>query len=378
MENKKMQRMLPALSVLALVILIPALGPRAQEVQVEIAQPTLHFLTADTGQENRGIEPSGVAPIGDGSLLLVACDKNESLMVVEAATGRVKQSLKLGTFGNRPKWEDLAQDDERTYYVIGSRFVEVPAQAGAEKKLMDVSRLLRFRLRSDGVGGTPLVIDSESIMEWDISDALAAEGYHRDAWKNEVNIEGLTVRTLRDPLGHVTLRELVIGLREPHNSIRTYAANITELPAPNAKLALSPLFRFRVGKRAGVLSQLSSIDYLPEWNGFFILTSTEDKSNRYHGNTLWFLSDEKILASRPTQLPPDKLKLADLRLVEPQKVWVFGLDGKAEGLSVLAEEAASSASPVRRARVALVYDNDTAKTGHLGLLQFITLLEWPE
>jgi hypothetical protein len=102
MENKKMQGMLPALSVLALVILIPALGPRAQEVQVEIAQPTLHFLTADTGQENRGIEPSGVAPIGDGSLLLVACDKNESLMVVEAATGRVKQSLKLGTFGNRP------------------------------------------------------------------------------------------------------------------------------------------------------------------------------------------------------------------------------------------------------------------------------------
>jgi len=364
---------------LGLVILIPALAARAQEVQVEIAQPTVRFLTADTGREDRKIEPSGVEPIGDGTLLLVACDKSESLAVVEAATGRIKQWLKLGTFKNMPKWEDLARDDEGAYYVIGSRFVEEPAEEGTQKKLMDVSRLLRFRLRSDGAGGAPFVIDSESIIEWDIGDALAAEGYHRDPRKNEVNIEGLTVRTLRDAAGgHVTMRELVVGLRKPHNSIRAYAANITELPAPNAKLALSPLFRFHAGKRAGVLSQLSSLDYLPEWNGFFILTSTEDKNNHYHGNTLWFLSDEKISASRPAELPPDKLKLADLRPVEPQKVWLFGLDGKAEGISVLSEEAASSGSQARRARVALVYDNDTAKTGNLGLMQFITLLEWPE
>ena len=78
---------------------------------------------------------------------------------------------------------------------------------------------------------------------------------------------------------------------------------------------------------------------MPAWNGFFILTSTEDRSNRYHGNTLWFLSDEKISGSCPGQLPPDKLKLADLLLVEPQKVWLFGLDVKAEGVCVLSEEA---------------------------------------
>ena len=179
---------------------------------------------------------------------------------------------------------------------------------GTQKRLMAVPRLLRFRLRSDGAGGTPLVIDSESIVEWDIGDALAAEGYHRDPRKNEVNIEGLTVRTLRDKAGQVTLRELVVGLRERHNPIRVYAADITELPAPNAKLALSPLFRFYAGERQGILSELSSIDYMPAWNGFFILTSTEDKSNRYHGNTLWFLSDERISASRPAQLPPEKNK----------------------------------------------------------------------
>ena len=186
------------------------------------------------------------------------------------------------------------------------------------------------------------------------------------------------MRTLRDPAGSVTLRELVIGLREPHNPIRVYAADITALPAPNAKLALNPLFRFHAGKRGGILSQLSSIDYLPAWNGFFILTSTEDSSNRYHGNTVWFLSDEKISASRPAQLQPDKLKLADLRLVEPQKVWVFGIDGKVEGLCVLSEEAASSGRQTRRARLALVYDNDTQKTGNPGSFQFLTLLRWPE
>ena len=245
-----MWRILPASCVtfLGLVLLLPTLAVRAQEVQVEIVQPPMRFLTADTGREDRKIEPSGVAPIGDGSLLLVACDKNACLSVVEAATGRIKQSFSVGVFDNRPKWEDLAHDDEGAYYVIGSRFVEEPAEEGTQKRLMAVPRLLRFRLRSDGAGGTPFAIDSESIVEWDIGDALAAEGYHRDPRKNEVNIEGLTVRTLRDKAGQVTLRELVVGLREPHNPIRVYAADITQLPAPNAKLALSPLFRFDAGE----------------------------------------------------------------------------------------------------------------------------------
>jgi hypothetical protein len=207
---------------------------------------------------------------------------------------------------------------------------------------------------------------------------LAAEGYHRDPRKNEVNIEGLTVRTLRDKAAQVTRRELVVGLREPYGPVRVYASDITQLPASNAKLPLKPLFRFDAGRRDGVTSQLSSIDYMPEWNGFFILTSTEDRSNRYHGNTLWFLSDEKISASRPAQLPADKIKLSDLPLVEPKKVWLFGPDVKAEGVCVLSEELASSGNPVRRARLALVYDNDTTKTGNPGALQFVTLLRWPE
>ena len=371
---------LPASCVtfLGLILLLPALAVRAQEVQVEMIQPPMPFLTADTGSEDRKIEPSGVATIGDGSLLLVACDKNACLSVVEAATGRIKQSFSVGVVDKRPKWEDLTHDDEGAYYVIGSRFVEEAAEGGIEKKIIAVPRLLRFRLRSVDPGETRFAIDSESIVEWDIGDALAAEGYRRDPRKNEVNIEGLAVRTLRNKAGQITLRELVVGLREPYNPVRVYASDITQLPAPNATLALQPLFIFDAGKRGGILSQLSSIDYMPEWNGFFILTSTEDKSNRYHGNTLWFLSDEKISASRPTQVSPDKIKLGDLRLVEPQKVWLFGLDGKAEGVCVLSEGAASSESQARRARLALVYDNDTSKTGKPGALQFVTLLRWPD
>ena len=375
-----MQRILRALchSFLGLVILIPALAARAQEVQVEFVYPPVRFLSGDTGADDERIEPSGVEPIGDGSLLLIADDKRAGLVVVEAATGRAKHSLLMGISDKRPKWEELAHDDEGGYYVIGSRFFEEPSKDGADKKTIAVPRLLRFRLQSDGGRETSPVVDPESIIEWDITEALVAAGYRRDVRKNEVNIEGLAVRTLRDPVGRLTLRELVVGLREPHDSARAYAANITVFPAPNAKLALYPLFRFDAGLRAGIPSHVSSLDYLAAWRGFFVLTSTEDQDNRYHGNTLWFLSDDKIAAALPAALPRDTVNLDDLRFVEPQKVLVFGLDVKAEGLCVLSEEAGSSKSPVRRARLALVYDNDTAKTGEPGLLQFITLLRWPD
>lgn len=130
-----MLRILPASCVtfLGLVLLLPTLAVRAQEVQVEIVQPPMHFLTADTGREDRKIEPSGVALIGNGRLLLVACDKNACLSVVEAATGWIKQSFSVGVIDKRPKWEDLAHDDEGAYYVIGSRFVEEPAERGDAK-----------------------------------------------------------------------------------------------------------------------------------------------------------------------------------------------------------------------------------------------------
>src|SRR4029450_9029571 len=98
-----MRRILASFTlVFGLVVLLPALAVRAQSVKVEFVEPPMRFLTADTGREDREIEPSGVAPIGDGSLLLVACDKNACLSVVEAATGRIKQSFSVGVFDDSP------------------------------------------------------------------------------------------------------------------------------------------------------------------------------------------------------------------------------------------------------------------------------------
>src|SRR5262245_51330933 len=135
-----MRRILPlsCTPILGLALLLPALAVKAEEIQVEIAQPPIPFLTANTGEEDRKIEPSGVATIGDGSLLLVACDKNACLSIVEGTTGRIKQSFGLGITENRPKWEDLAHDDEGAYYVIGSRFVEEPTEDGTQKRIMAI------------------------------------------------------------------------------------------------------------------------------------------------------------------------------------------------------------------------------------------------
>jgi hypothetical protein len=375
-----MQRHLLAWCVLFIGLSVLFLAPvsRAQEVHIESVQPPIRFLSLNTKQEDTKIEPSAVEPIGDGKLLLVADDENKSLIVVEALTGQITQQLKLSNFDKKPKWEAMARDFEGAYYVIGSHSVKDPTEEDAQQKLKDRSRLFRFRLKGGGADGAPLTIDEVSLVEWNIMDALAIEGYSSDPSKNKVKIEGLAVRTRQDATTSTTVRELVIGLRQPDEPVRVYAADITQLPGPNAKLTLRPLFRFYAGNRGTVRSQLSSIEYLPTWNGFLLLTSTEDISNHFHGNTLWFLPDEKISAASPTNSQLNKLKLSDLQLVEPQKVWVFGVDSKAEGLCVLSEEAGSGKTQTRHAHLALVYDNDTETTGIAGSLQFFTLVLWPK
>ena len=377
-----MQRHLLAWCVLFIGLSALFLTPlsRAQEVHIESIQTPIRFLSVDTKQEDTKIEPSAVEPIGDGKLLLVADDENKSLIVVEALTGQITQQLKLSSFDKKPKWEAMARDLEEAYYVIGSHSVKDPMEEDAQQKLKDRSRLFRFRLKGGGADGAPLTIDDEApVVEWNIMDALAIEGYNSDPAKNKVKIEGLAVRTRQDAATSTTVRELVIGLRQPDEPVRVYTADITHLPGPNAKLTLRPLFRFYAGNRGGVRSQLSSIEYLPTWNGFLILTSTEDNtSNHFHGNTLWFLPDEKISAASPANLQLDKLKLSDLQLVEPQKVWVFGVNSKAEGLCVLSEEAGSGKTQTRHARLVLVYDNDTETTRIAGSFQFLTLILWPK
>jgi hypothetical protein len=136
--------------------------------------------------------------------------------------------------------------------------------------------------------------------------------------------------------------------------VRAFAADITRTPEDNAALALSPLFRFDAGQREGVQAQLTSLHYLPEWQGFLITTATEDEQNAFHGNTLWFLPDAQVVQGGP---------------VHPQSVHVFESSMKAEGLAVIPE----AASNPRSIRLAIRYDNDPHTTHIPSRLQFLTL-----
>ena len=117
-------------------------------------------------------------------------------------------------------------------------------------------------------------------------------------------------------------RELVIGLRQPDDLVRTFVADITVPPAPEAEIALTRLFAFDPGEREGVRSQLTSLEYLPVWKGFLVVTATEDDQNAFHGNTLWFVPDDHIAQGNGSSI------LAE-------KIWTFEAAMKAEGLCVL-------------------------------------------
>ena len=89
---------------------------------------------------------------------------------------------------------------------------------------------------------------------------------------------------------------------------------------------------------------------------------------------------ESNTASRPAQIPPDKIKLGDPRLREPQRVWLFGLDRRSRRRACVffpRRLLPAAARPGERAWLSF-QQNDTAKFGNPGALQFVTLLRWPD
>ena len=333
----------------------------AQEVQVEIAEKPIPFLSLETRMENPKIEVSAVEAIDEaGNFLLAVDDEDARLMIVETKTGRILKYLSLKGVPNKPKpkWEALARDDEGTYYVVASHSLK-EGETDAEK-LKARSRLFCFRLKSNGSDISAIEIDENSVTELSIADSIVSEEQISNPNKSKAKVEGLAVRTLFNADKKVLKRELIVGLREPDNPIRVLAADITKLPEPNAKLELKRLFVFTPGTSEMVKLRLSSIEYVPIWKGFLILTSTEDKKNKFHGNALWFLSDEKIM--------PAKSKLTP---VNPQKVWTFGIDQKAEGICIL-----PAADTAKIILAVLVYDNDGETTKKSSSIQKIVLANW--
>ena len=353
-------------SAAAFVSISPA---RADGIAVEpLTFPAPFFEAPGPGETayrlDNVLEASGVEPIGDGRLLLVAHDKKVPLRVIETATGRqVGPLLTCAKFPaetpKSSKWEGMARDSDGNYYLVGSHSGKTPGERDEHAKL------IRFRLKTQpGTSGSldAVAIDEGSIISWRLASPLIQALQHEGLDVKAVDqrkIEGLAIRELpAGPDGRVR-RELVIGLRQPDDLVRTFVADITVPPAPDTELALTRLFAFDPGEREGVRSQLTSMEYLPVWKGFLVVTATEDDQNAFHGNTLWLVPDERIAQGNGSPV------LAD-------KVWTFEAAMKAEGLCVLPQ--AAGATDPGTVRLVVTYDNDPHATHIPSRFQQVNLI----
>lgn len=346
----KILHLICKLTIPLLIAAIGGLHIAAQGIEIDSAGNLLTF--SGTGAEV--IEPSAVEPIGDGKYLLVADDKAAKLSIVETLSGKIIKLLAIPQFSvEKPKWEAMAYDGE-FFYLIGSHAVKLDDTIDKlTKQLAARSHLIRFKLKNLGDDGSKLEI--ESPLELDVTSSLGKLGlYNSDPNTNKVKIEGLAVRTNAE-----NKKELFFALREPHDSMQVYFAQLPAAPIPNEKLSLKPFFSFEAGKIGKVPFRLSSIEYVQQWKGFFLITSTEDDSNVFYGNALWFVGNETLQSSQSSS-PPQS--------VTPEIVWLFDTKMKAEGLCVLPK------STDARISLALVYDNDVKDTGILGKLRFIELV----
>jgi hypothetical protein len=209
--------------------------------------------------------------------------------------------------------------------------------------------LIRFRLKDDP---TP-AIDDASITTWHVARALEAALRSEGLPEKEVatrKVEGLTIREQKAVDGSIR-RELFIGLREPKDKIHVFVADITATPSADAELELKPAFAFPAEPREGNLSELTSLEYVPALGGFLVVTATEDKANAFHGNTLWFVPDGETSHA--------------------QKIAVFEVAMKAEGLAVLGTE---KSGPRTSVKLVITYDNDPHATHIPSRIQTATLI----
>jgi hypothetical protein len=297
------------------------------------------------------LEASAVEPIDDGRLLLVAHDKKVPLRVIETASGRqVGPTLSCARFPTETpkssKWEGMAKDSDGNYYLAGSHSGKTQGERDEHAKL------IRFRLRTqESADGNPpsVTIDEDSVITWRLAralvQALQQEGLTAQA-VDERKIEGLAIREDAGSPDGRKRRELVIGLRNPDDQVRAFSTDITVSPEPDAELPLVRLFAFDAGEREGERCQLTSLEYLPAWKGFLVVTATEDEHNAFHGNTLWFVPDARIVQGNGSP-------------IQPEKVWTFESAMKAEGLCILPAPGPADPNTVH---LLVTFDNDPHST----------------
>jgi hypothetical protein len=342
----RMTRSLHLASIVIAIGLVPAFAT-ADDFRLESA--TLPVALMKDGKVDVVIEASGVEPIGDGHRFLIAHDKHPALFVVDTATGSIigepitsakfPEPSKLGG----PKWEGMARDSDGNYYVIGAHVGKTDEERASK------SVLLRFRLKDS----EQPAIDDDTVIRWDITRSLESVLKAQGLATAEVakrKIEGLAIRESKKADG-AACQEMVIGLREPSDKVRAFAADISSPPSPDAVLELKPLFAFEAEPREGIASQLTSLEYVSALGGFLVVTATEDTTNTFHGNTLWFVPDGETGHAR--------------------KIAVFEVAMKAEGLAVLGVERLGQKTAVK---LLITYDNDPHATKIPSRFQTATLI----
>jgi hypothetical protein len=332
--------------IFATIGLFPSLT-NADDFRLETA--TVPMPLIQDGKVNVVIEASGVEPIGDGRRILVAHDKHPALFVVEVATGRIlgapitsprfPEASKLGG----PKWEGMARDSEGNYYIIGAHVGK------SDEERASKSVLLRFRLTETDQP----TIDDSSVVRWDIAHSLESALKAQRLPEAEVvkrKIEGLAIRESKKENGSAC-RELIIGLRAPTDKVRAFTADISASPSPGADLELKPLFSFEAEPREGFTSELTSLEYVPQLGGFLVVTASEDETNTFHGNTLYYVADGET--------------------TRPHKVATFEVAMKAEGLTVLGAEKDGAKTVIK---LLITFDNDPHATKIPSRFQTATLV----
>ena len=336
---------------LVLLRLIVSTAATADTIRVEAeGQPVpLHRPGAGASgpiQVDAKIEASAVEPIGDGKFVLIAHDKASEFYVVETATGRivgepVTSDALPATSASGPKFEGMARDSKGNFYAIGSHSGKTDDERGQR------AHLVRFRFQSDLKPGEVPKIDPASVRRFEAAAPLKAALARESSEVEKLKIEGLAIRELPAVNGKPGRSEVVVGLREPSDLVRVFAAEIRDDQPAGSSLAFEKLFAFDAGLREGVPATLTSLLYLPDWRGFFVLTATEDKDNAFHGNTIWFLRDDQIPRTG---------------LARPDRAYDFEVAMKAEGLADLPQPGKGIFNTT--ARLVVAFDND-AKSTHI-------------
>ena len=333
-------------AAVSLAMLASSVAVSAGEITMKPqGAPSAFFRgTVDAPKIDLILEASGVEAIGDGKYVLVAHDKHEALFVAETATGKiVGEPISCDAFPSGlnvgPKWEGMARDDRGNFYIIGSH------SGKNDDEKTQRAYLFRFRLKTDGPAPA---IDARSVTRWKCAGSLA-ESLGKEVSDPEerakLKVEGLTVRRLGDR------SELIVGLRDPGDRVRTFSATLTESAAPEGDLTFKPLFKFDAGKREGEPSVLTSLEYLPSWKGFLVVTATEDANNVFHGNTLWFVADASIRSGD----------------CHAERIGEFEPAMKCEGLAEL------PGGTAEEVRLVLTYDNDPHATKIPSRIQTVVL-----